>query len=98
MSPVIAPRNQGEPRPVSEPSSDCDSENPIEIPAPTDAASPTRKAFQLFWKAKAAATAARELRSTHPSDQGVQAAQPAAKTISDVIHLLWLSRWREDVF
>src|SRR2546426_4500100 len=43
-------------------------------------------------------TAARELRSTHPSDQGVQAAQPAAKTISDVIHLLWLSRWREDVF
>src|SRR5260370_40479782 len=55
MSPVIAPRNQGEPRPVSEPSSDCDSENPIEMPAPTDAANPTRNAFQLFWKAKAAA-------------------------------------------
>src|SRR5260370_24302012 len=55
ISPVIAPRNQGEPRPVSEPSSDCDSENPIEIPAPTDAASPTRHAFHLFWKPKAAA-------------------------------------------
>src|SRR5258708_26377332 len=52
---VIAPRNHGEPRQVSEPSSDCDSENPIEIPAPTDAANPTRNAFQLFWKAKAAA-------------------------------------------
>jgi|GEM_PF-3710834 len=44
MTPVIDPRIAGFPRPVREPSSDKPSEKAIEIPAPTAAASPTRKA------------------------------------------------------
>ena len=44
MSPQIRPRAQGWPRPVSEPSSESASAKPIEMPAPTEAASPTRKA------------------------------------------------------
>ena len=40
--PVMAPRNSGLPRPVSDPSSESPSEKPMLIPAPTAAASPTR--------------------------------------------------------
>src|SRR5215831_17778498 len=55
ITPVIAPRSTGRPRPVSDPSSDTASAKAIEIPAPMDAARPTRKASQLFLVAKAAA-------------------------------------------
>src|SRR5215467_3725134 len=48
MAPVTIPRIQGEPRPVSEPSSDKPSANAIDIPAPSDAAIPTRKASQVL--------------------------------------------------
>src|SRR5579862_817258 len=49
------PRIHGDPLPVKDPSSDSDSANPIEIPAPTEAASPTRNASQLLCVANAAA-------------------------------------------
>ena len=43
------------PRPVNEPSSDRPSANAIEMPAPTEAAMPTRNVCQVLWVAKAAA-------------------------------------------
>src|SRR5215470_8641763 len=49
IAPQIAPRSSGAPRPVSEPSSDKASAKPIEIPAPTDAARPTRNVSQVLW-------------------------------------------------
>src|SRR5436190_1684667 len=55
MMPHTAPRSQGVPRPVSEPSSDSASANPMEMPAPTEAAIPTRKVSQVLCVAKAAA-------------------------------------------
>src|SRR6266550_3504169 len=55
INPVAAPRIHGDPRPVSDPSSDSDSANPIDIPAPNEAANPTRNASQLLCVAKAAA-------------------------------------------
>ena len=55
MSPQTSPRSSGAPRPESLPSSDKASAKPIEMPAPIEAASPTRKAFQELWVAKAAA-------------------------------------------
>src|SRR4028119_1967578 len=55
MTPQTMPRSQGEPRPVICPSSESASVRPMEMPAPTDAAMPTRKVSQLFWVAKAAA-------------------------------------------
>src|SRR5438874_5903631 len=55
INPVTPPRSQGEPRPVSEPSSESPSENAMEIPAPMEAASPTRNASQLCFVANAAA-------------------------------------------
>ena len=39
----VMPRSQGEPRPVSDPSSDSASAKPMLMPAPIEAASPTRK-------------------------------------------------------
>src|SRR5437763_6231988 len=55
INPVTPPRSQGEPHPVSEPSSESHSENAMEIPAPMEAASPTRNASQLLCEANAAA-------------------------------------------
>src|SRR5215471_9517454 len=55
IKPVTAPRSQGDPLPVSEPSSESPSENAIEIPAPIEAASPTKNASQLCFVANAAA-------------------------------------------
>ena len=43
-SPVIPPRTNGLPRPVSSPVSDRPSENAIEIPAPIEVASPATNA------------------------------------------------------
>ncbi len=47
MMPLAAPRSQGEPRPVSEPSSDSASAKPMLMPAPMEAASPTRNVGQF---------------------------------------------------
>ena len=55
MTPHTVPRSHGAPRPVSEPSSDSASAKPMEMPAPTEAAMPTRKVSQVWWVAKAAA-------------------------------------------
>src|ERR1700686_430044 len=72
ISPVTEPRSIGRPRPVSDPSSDSASAKAIEMPAPTDAARPTRNAVQLLLVANAAAnTGARvetdpSIRPDHP--------------------------------
>jgi len=47
INPQVRPRSQGEPRPVSDPSSDKASAKPMLMPAPIEAASPTRKVCQL---------------------------------------------------
>src|SRR4051794_26666395 len=44
-TPVMAPRSQGPPRPVIEPSSESASASPMLIPAPSEAARPTKKAL-----------------------------------------------------
>ena len=66
MPPVTMPRISGEPRPVSEPSSDSASAKAIEMPAPTEAAMPTRKVAQVLWVAKAAANSGASV-DTEPS-------------------------------
>ena len=53
--PQVVPRSHGEPRPVSEPSSDNASAKPMLMPAPIEAARPTRNVCQFWWVAKAAA-------------------------------------------
>src|SRR5215213_2445801 len=53
--PVIVPRKNGLPRPVSEPSSESPSEKPMLIPAPTAAARPTRNVILGSLVAKAVA-------------------------------------------
>jgi len=55
MMPLASPRFSGEPRPDSLPSSCAASVKPMDMPAPTEAESPTRKVAQVFWVAKAAA-------------------------------------------
>src|SRR5580704_10014825 len=55
ISPQMPPRISGAPRPVRLPLSDSASAKPIEIPAPTDAASPTRNVCQVLFDANAAA-------------------------------------------
>src|SRR2546421_4967619 len=64
INPVTPPRSHGDPRPVSDPSSESPSEKAIEIPAPIEAASPTRKASQLLCEAKADRKSTR-LNSSH---------------------------------
>src|SRR5215216_4914851 len=53
--PVIEPRKNGLPRPVSDPSSESPSEKPMLIPAPTAAANPTRNVILGSLVAKAVA-------------------------------------------
>jgi len=87
MAPHTTPRIQGWPRPVRLPSSDSASANPMLIPAPTDAAIPTRKAFQLLRVASAAAKdrgqgrhrSVHEARKTGLND--LQHEQPPARSI-----------------
>src|SRR5262245_56627662 len=55
MRPQTGPRIHGDPRPVREPSSERPSAKAIEIPAPTEAAMPTRNVCQVLWVAKAQA-------------------------------------------
>ena len=55
ITPVAMPRLTGEPRPESCPSSDAASVKPIEMPAPTLAARPTRKVVWVSCVAKAVA-------------------------------------------
>ena len=55
MTPAAIPRLIGEPRPEMTPSSLAASVKPIEIPAPTEAASPTRNVVHVSWVAKAVA-------------------------------------------
>jgi len=66
MAPVMMPRRRGWPRPVSWPSSDKASANPIETPAPTEAAMPTRNVSQVLCVAKAAANSGASV-DTEPS-------------------------------
>jgi hypothetical protein len=47
MIPQVAPRSQGEPRPVIDPSSESASAKPMLMPAPIEAARPTRKVCQF---------------------------------------------------
>src|SRR5260370_42329613 len=54
--PQTPPRIQGRPLPLSTPSSDSASANPMLIPAPSEAAVPTSKAVQGLRVAHAAAT------------------------------------------
>ena len=74
----MAPRSQGEPRPVSEPSSDIASAMPIEMPAPTEAASPTRKVSWLLWVAKAAANSGASV----DTDPSIRPARPGCTICS----------------
>jgi len=57
IRPQTTPHSSGAPRPDSLPSSDSAWAKPIEMPAPTDAARPIRKAFHELWVANAAAKA-----------------------------------------
>ena len=66
ITPQTAPRTNGAPRPVSEPSSDNASAKPMEMPAPIAAASPTRNVAQVLWVAKAAANSGASV-DTEPS-------------------------------
>ena len=66
MAPQIRPRAHGCPRPVRLPSSDNASAKPMLMPAPSDAAIPTRKASQLFLVARAAANTGAKV-ETEPS-------------------------------
>src|SRR5439155_12085994 len=65
-NPLTPPRSHGDPRPVSDPSSESPSEKAIEIPAPIEAASPTKNASQLLCDAKAAANSGASV-DTEPS-------------------------------
>src|ERR1700722_11277663 len=55
IKPQTPPRIQGRPLPLRTPSSERASANPILIPAPSEAAIPTRNAIRELWVAKAAA-------------------------------------------
>jgi hypothetical protein len=66
MAPQTNPRTQGWPLPVRLPSSDSASAKPMLIPAPSDAANPTRNASQEFRVARAAANTGASV-DTEPS-------------------------------
>lgn len=66
MRPQMNPRVQGRPRPVRLPSSDNASANPMLMPAPMDAASPTTNASRGLCVANAAANTGARV-DTEPS-------------------------------
>src|SRR5262249_29382130 len=78
INPITSPRIHGDPRPVNDPSSDKDSANPIEIPAPSEAASPTRNASQLL----CVATAAANRGASVDTDPSINPASPGCTTCS----------------
>jgi len=65
IQPGLAGLIIGRPRPVSEPSSESASAKAIEIPAPTEAAKPTRKASHVLCWRKPLRKSARALRPSH---------------------------------
>jgi len=65
-TPVIMPLTNGFPRPVTSPSSDKASSSPILMPAPTDAASPTKNALWFGGSAQLRQIVARALILTRP--------------------------------
>src|SRR5580692_12370766 len=66
INPQMPPRISGAPRPVRLPLSDNASAKPIEIPAPTEAASPTRNVSHVLLDANAAANTGAKV-DTDPS-------------------------------
>src|SRR5580693_4348396 len=66
IKPQTPPRIQGRPLPLRTPSSERASANPILIPAPSEAAIPTRKAVRELWVANAAAKTGAKV-DTEPS-------------------------------
>src|ERR1700722_15934463 len=66
IKPQTPPRIQGWPLPLRTPSSERASANPILIPAPSEAAIPTRKAVRELWVANAAAKTGAKV-DTEPS-------------------------------
>src|ERR1700733_9344515 len=66
ISPQMPPRISGAPRPVRLPLSDSASAKPIEMPAPTDAAIPTKNACHVLPEANAAANTGARV-DTEPS-------------------------------
>ncbi len=71
IAPQTSPRVQGCPRPLRTPSSESASAKPMVMPAPMEAAMPTRNAVQLLCEANAAAnTGARvDTRAVHQAGQ-----------------------------
>ncbi len=98
MAPQTAPRTTGAPRPVSEPSSDIASAKAIDMPAPSAAASPTRKVDQVLCVAKAAANSGASV-ETEPS---IRPARPGCTYCStNMRRAVWSSavaRLRRELF
>ncbi len=84
MAPQIRPRAHGCPRPVRLPSSDSASAKPMLMPAPNDAAIPTRKASQLFFVAKAATNTGANV-DTEPSISPAKPGCTICKTNSRLV-------------
>ena len=87
ISPVIAPRTIGAPRPVRLPLSDSASANAIEMPAPSDAAIPTRNAFHDWPVAKAAANTGASV-DTEPSISPARPGWITRSTNMPALHLV----------
>src|SRR5215203_4010367 len=77
ITPDATPLLNGDPQPEIVPSSDAASVNPIEIPAPTDAARPTRKVFQVSPVAKAAA----KMGASVETDPSISPASPGCTQV-----------------
>ena len=77
MIPEASPRLTGEPRPDSSPSSEAASVKPIEMPAPTEAATPTRKVVQVSWVAKAVA----KIGASVETDPSISPARPGCTQV-----------------
>ena len=97
MMPHTVPRSHGPPRPVIEPSSDNASANPIEIPAPMEAAMPITNVSQLFCVAKAAAKTATSKPSKPAAATKAQSAQKAHATKPET-HKAAAKKKADDVF
>ena len=69
---MVMPRFTGEPRPDSLPSSEATSVKPIEMPAPIEAASPTRK----VWNVSCVANAAAKIGASVDTDPSISPASP----------------------
>ena len=78
IRPQTRPRIQGWPRPVRLPSSESASAKPMLMPAPTEAARPTRNASQLLWVAKAAANTGASVET----DPSIRPARPGCTICS----------------